>query len=451
LIVALAWAPFPLGGALAWAPAVTALMVGFAGALWTASAAFDPAQALSALKIIWLPAALVVAVLLWAVVQSLPIAPASWTHPVWEMASDALGKPLSATISLNPWSTRSQVMQLGSYVMAFWLAFALARRSEMALRLLDAAIAIAALYAAYAFILAAIGEAHAPLIFGIPVMHMKYVTGPFVLHNSFATYAGLATLGAVLRLFDLAGQTVVTKRGLRQALLTSVQFVFGRGVWMLVAALLLFASVVASASRGGFIATVVALASLAVAAFFNGQRSPAQRWTLAGATIAVIVLLALVLSTGDMLGRRLAVVADAGNIDQVRIALWDASVRMIESTPWLGLGLGTFQDAYPMYAEHVYPFTMDRAHNDFLEFAAGVGLPAALAWWFALAWLAGLCLRGTFIRRRNRLYPLLGFGATILVAVHSTVDFSLQLPAVGLLFSLLLGIGVAQSQRTKNS
>ena len=61
----------------------------------------------------------------------------------------------------------------------------------------------------------------------------------------------------------------------------------------------------------------------------------------------------------------------------VKIALWSAAQRMITSAPFLGLGLGTFQDAYPMYATQMLPFIMDKAHSDYLEFAAGLGLP----WW----------------------------------------------------------------------
>ena len=123
---------------------------------------------------------------------------------------------------------------------------------------------------------------------------------------------------------------------------------------------------------------------------------------------------------------------------------------MIADAPWFGLGLGTFQDAYPLYASQVLPFVMDKAHCDYLEFAAGIGLPAAIAWWIAIAWLTLLCLRGVRVRRRNRLYPLVAVAASVLVAVHSSVDFSLQLPAVALLYATILGLGVAQALPTRN-
>jgi O-antigen ligase len=162
--------------------------------------------------------------------------------------------------------------------------------------------------------------------------------------------------------------------------------------------------------------------------------------------ITLVPLFTFILINNEKLGQRFAAVVDGGTADDVRLELWATAVRMIESAPWQGLGLGTFQDAYPLYAQKIYPFLMDKAHSDYLELAAGVGLPAAICCWLAMAWLGVHCLRGAFARRRDRLFAVTGFCALVLVAVHSAVDFSLQIPVVGLSFATLLGIGLAQSQ-----
>ena len=52
-------------------------------------------------------------------------------------------------------------------------------------------------------------------------------------------------------------------------------------------------------------------------------------------------------------------------------------------------------------------------------------------------------------RRRDAVYPCIGFAATTLVAAHSLVDFSLQIPAVALTYSLLMGAACAQSWSTR--
>jgi O-antigen ligase len=122
---------------------------------------------------------------------------------------------------------------------------------------------------------------------------------------------------------------------------------------------------------------------------------------------------------------------------------------MISDAPLLGLGLGTFPDAYPLYASRVLPFVMDKVHNDYLESAAGLGLPAAIAWWTAWGLLVLDCARGTFRRRRNRQFVILAVGASVLVAIHSAFDFSLQIPAVSLFYATIFGIGLAQARSTQ--
>jgi len=94
------------------------------------------------------------------------------------------------------------------------------------------------------------------------------------------------------------------------------------------------------------------------------------------------------------------------------------------------------------------PFIMDKAHNDYLELAAGWGLPATLAWWGAFVWLVAICWRGFFYRRHDRVYPALAVAASILVAIHSLFDFSLQMPAISLTYAAILGVGIAQAFRS---
>ena len=46
---------------------------------------------------------------------------------------------------------------------------------------------------------------------------------------------------------------------------------------------------------------------------------------------------------------------------------------------------------------------------------------------------------------------LTAVGASLLVAFHSLFDFSLQMPAVALLFAIILGIGVGQARTTREA
>src|SRR6185437_8278135 len=173
------------------------------------------------------------------------------------------------------------------------------------------------------------------------------------------------------------------------------------------------------------------------------------RWALVGAGAMLVLAVILFSVNGDSLQSRFHDLVEAGGVDGVRAALGESASRMIADSPWLGLGLGTFERGYPRYASQVYPFVMDKAHNDYLEFAAGVGLPAAIAWWAGLGWCVWFCVRGVLVRRRNRIYAMAAIGATVVIAFHSLFDFSLQIPAVALTYSAILGMGLAQAIPTR--
>jgi O-antigen ligase len=358
------------------------------------------------------------------------------------MSTDILGHRLTGAISIDPWRTQSELAKLTAYAAACWLAFCMARDRSLAFFLLNAIIATGTLYALYAFALTLAGFAQARLIYQQDLLN-PFVSGPFMLHNTFATYSGLAILAATGRFFADASGTLLMGRGGCRLGLSVLRYLSGSGARCYIAMLLLYAAVCASASRGGFAATSLGLLAMAVASIFpvRGRRKPVLPMLAVGAALLLILFF-----NNASLGERIIGVLDAGTADDIRLTLWSTTQRMIASAPWQGLGLGTFQDAYPLYTGRFLPYLMGKAHCDYLELVAGVGWPAAILCWAALAWLALLCLQGVFTRRHDRFFPLVGFAACILVAIHSGVDFSLQIPAVGLYFVTLLGVGLGQSR-----
>jgi O-antigen ligase len=119
--------------------------------------------------------------------------------------------------------------------------------------------------------------------------------------------------------------------------------------------------------------------------------------------------------------------------------------RAIGDNPALGFGYGTFADSFRLYDQVEDTVHYDRAHNTWLEDAFELGLPAALALFLALAGLAVTCWRGVARRHRDWVFPATGAAASVLVGIHAMVDFSLQLPAVAMLYAAIMGVGVAQS------
>lgn len=125
----------------------------------------------------------------------------------------------------------------------------------------------------------------------------------------------------------------------------------------------------------------------------------------------------------------------------VRVPIWKASIAMIGDSPWTGVGLGSFADAFPSYQSAVIPGFVEHAHNDWLELAAEIGFLGAvpvvvsLIVFFAQAfklWVQLPSLEDKVLAGGS-LSSLLGF------ALHGLTDFNMVIPANGLVFFVLAG------------
>lgn len=131
--------------------------------------------------------------------------------------------------------------------------------------------------------------------------------------------------------------------------------------------------------------------------------------------------------------------------------IWRETLRMIGANPFIGVGLGAYETAYPIYSKDDgaivvgKSFAVDRAHNDYLQVLADCGVVGAvLAVWFIVLTFQAVA------RGRQSRDPLcralaIGGGAGIFgLLVHSVFDFNLQIPSNALLF-LLLTAAVSQA------
>ena len=117
----------------------------------------------------------------------------------------------------------------------------------------------------------------------------------------------------------------------------------------------------------------------------------------------------------------------------------------IEDNPLLGFGYGTFADSFRLYRDESIHGFFDKTHNTYLENIFELGWPAALALFTCVGGLLLVCARGVRHRGRDWVFPATGLAATVLVAIHSLFDFSLQIPAVAIAYSCLMGVACAQS------
>ena len=194
-------------------------------------------------------------------------------------------------------------------------------------------------------------------------------------------------------------------------------------------AAVMYASVIASASRAGFVLTSAEI--LAVIAIM------AARGRASGRAIGMSVLQMAVLFA--------AFTAVVG-WDRVWGRLWQAdpmavrrefalsSVHMIEAHPWTGVGLGAWPTVYPKYAIIDIGTFANQAHSDWLEWTAEGGIPLGIV----LLTLFGWCLRPAF-------RSLWGLGV-IAVFLHAAVDYPFSRPALGAWPMLIIGMLAARER-----
>jgi len=271
------------------------------------------------------------------------------------------------------------------------------------------------------------------------------VTSTFVNRNSYATYAGLTLVCAFSLLLVRLGGVLRTNAPGRVKLRLALDRLLGSGAPLFVAMLVIATALLLTASRAGTSSTLLGLLVLLWTALL--ARTIPRRQT-AGLLLLLLLAGAGVLAiSGENLVQRLARTETQELTLGGRGSLYAVTVRAIGDAPLRGTGYGTFLDVFPLYRDERVqgPIIWDKAHNTYLENALELGIPATVALSAAVLGCARCCWLGIRRRRRNRIYPALGVATTALVAVHSTVDFSLQIPAVGVTYAFILGIACAQS------
>jgi hypothetical protein len=437
--------PFPLASNRPGPWSTLALCTGLLLILWAIAALRARNRGASAAdRFVVIPALLYLAALGWMLCQSFLPLPGDWQPEALQRSKELLGETAIAGIGLDPGGAWHVLMRLACYAGVFVLAWELGRRRERAQTLLLAIVLAGVAYALYGLIVH-LGD-YRMVLWYPKTAYGDGLTSTFINRNSYATYAGLGLLCALALMFgqwrrrqDERRQTLAHGHAHRgEALDWSIGL-------LALAAGLIVSALVLTGSRGGFyalaITLTVAIAMLAMARLLRGRQLVAL--LALGAVAAVAVLVAL----GGGLAGRLGTAS--ASVESSRGDIFRPTIAAINARPLTGYGAGSFQGVFEaVNTGELYRqgYSIDKAHNTYLELALEAGIPAAAALVlsaFSFAALCGLAL----LRRKAVRFALAGIGASVLVGAHALVDFSLQMPAVAITYAALLGVCAAQSLR----
>ena len=445
-LVTLGLAPLPFASNRPWSWSLLSMIVGLLMLAWAICAWRDKKMVAIGWRRVWPFLVMFTVIVCWFILQAGAWTPDAWHHPSWAAAAAALGEPLDGAISVDPAMTRTAVMRLLSYAGIFWLALQFGRNDHNA-KIIFWTIAIAGfLYSIYGMVIEFSGLNM--VLWYERWSYTDSLTSTFINRNSYATYAGLTLLAVLGLTFN------EFRRGAVGEMLSISGF-----RWLLeqitgpLGLLLLMAATIGSAllltgSRGGMTSFTVGLLILSLGFVLSpGSRPTVGLIVMAACSLLVAGLMAL--SGEFVLSRFDSVTVDAAG----RATLYRVVLDAILADPWVGTGYGTFEVSFPMVRDATIatPLLLDKAHNSYLEFAFEAGVPIFALMIGLLGGLVALCLHGIWKRRENRLFPCVGVAAAALVAAHALVDFSIQIPAVAVVFAALLGVACAQSLRHRRS
>lgn len=210
------------------------------------------------------------------------------------------------------------------------------------------------------------------------------------------------------------------------------------------AAVALGVAALATGSRGGLLLAPVALSVFGV---LIGDR----RWQ-SGWIGLWLVGLGVVAVGGVDLGAISAWLrpdVHPSDLSNGRWSLWADPVALVASSPWLGIGMGGFADAYPVVKVAPTYAVADHAHQEALETAVTQGLAALGAWALAIAWGAASLGRMALQRRNHEegLFAAAYVAAVVTVLAGGLFDFPLRFGAGSVFLALVGGAAMGLSAR----
>jgi len=445
-IAGLAWCPFWFGSHTLLAWGINAALFPGLAALYEVSLLLRGKRHPVAIWQIKTPAALFGAVVLWILIQNATWTPAWFHHPIWQMTADALDQTVDGSISVNRELTSLALLRLITTASAFWIALQLCRQATRANILLKAVAAIVCAYAAYGLVAHYLWPDR--ILWFEDKLNRNYVHATFINPNSFATYAGIgfvAFCALILRLYR--NEFASIGGSIRFRIATFIEVTGQQGAALLGGALVVLVALLLSGSRGGITATVLALLVLAALTLRLRQNQVAEQRD-AIVVLGVLFVAATFLAFGDVVVGK---IAQEGFHDESRMALHIIVIRSILDAPMLGYGYGTFKDVFPMFRDQSVGTSTawQMAHNTFLEALQGLGVVFGSMLGASISLLVWRCMKGAAARQKDEALPCVAASAAVLVAIHSLVDFSLQIQAIALTFMALLGAGVAQSESSR--
>jgi len=215
-------------------------------------------------------------------------------------------------------------------------------------------------------------------------------------------------------------------------------------------------ALVLSLSRGAFLGIGVAMFGFLVSLIIKRVQEGERLWKILAVLILIVGVIAIGITAigfSPIAHRSLleSFLPNAATIHkEIRFPLWRSSLEIVKDFPIAGSGLGTFQ----FMIERYRPLELSQeqaavyAHNDYVQLAAEMGIPALLLVLWGLWRFYRRMLRTYFAHEDQLLTSLLlgGICSCLAISVQSIFDFNMHIPANALLCCVVVALTTATAE-----
>lgn len=367
------------------------------------------------------------------------------TDRLYQSASQAAGiSVFSYPFSLNWFATFSKLLQYVSYFMLYVVTVNVVRTRSFYIILFYSVIASALFQSAYGIYELFSGGQK---IFGYKkVYFLNSASGTFINRNHYAVYIGLA-LPLLMSL--IASRFILLQPAKGNVFIRIIRVLDankGRIVLPFYFMSVIAAGIAFSLSLTGMIPVLI---SCAVFIYLYGRIKENRRiYWITALSVLAIVFIAWVSS--DQLRHRIEGIPGEVVSERSRFMAWKDTVRMFLHFPITGTGSGTFREVFPVYRQFGTDSIYSETHNEYLQNLSEHGF---LMLFLLAAFFYVVAVRFHRIMRtpisRLMVFQIGAFCALLIIALHNSIDFSFQIPAIAVTGVILAALFFGK-YRTEN-
>lgn len=414
----LIWIPLPLGSNRLWASSLLCTATLSLSAWWLVLYGLNRISVSDSLK------------------KSLPVVLLLSSAPAWAFIQSALPSTFTAA-SIDRAASLHEAMLGLSFILIFCLTLLLAGSRSRIKLLAYILIFSGLLQAVYGSMMTMTGVEYS---FLVPKdSYRGLATGTFINRNHLAGYLVLClAVGIGIMIASLNSSSVSGWREHSRRLLTTL---LGPKARLRIMLIIMVAGLVMTHSRMGNSAFFASLAIAGVIALILSKRSTKATVILITSLIVIDIFVVGTFFGVEKVAQRLQNTSDER---ETRDEVNTHTLTAIDDRLLVGSGAGSYYTNFPTYREYdVGGSFYDHAHNDYFEFASDYGVVVTASLMLAVLLVFISALRAQ-LKRKNTLMRGIAFSCTmaiIALAIHSTVDFNLQIPANAATFMVILGLG----------